>query len=404
MRTFPRLLSAAALVALAACQERLAAPGECPGVCPGDRSEIRDTVLLPVFGRDSTYIGFTAAGQGISLRLSNGLDATQEIGVVRFVSRPDLIPINGTAYPYTIDSVALSVVLQARDPNVTNLQLVLYRLPGASTVDSTRTYAEILASLTPANLIDSIPIPDTLRSGVLRKVFTGAALAAVQPQAGEGGVLAVAYRLSAPSPTGIRIGANAGGSAAPGFTTYFVSAVPDTALQRQPPLPRLIGYNGYVSSTTVTVDTTTITAGGVPSARALIRFDLPPRLRDSTSFVRATLELTPLQPLTGLAGDSVALDVRALLADLGAKSPRLASSPRQILFAPLIAGSSAVVQLDVTSLVDLWQPPNKLPASLFIALTPEASSFTRAVFGSTRKGVPPKLRLTYAIPFPFETP
>ena len=59
---------------------------------------------------------------------------------------------------------------------------------------------------------------------------------------------------------------------------------------------------------------------------------------------------------------------------------------------------------DVTSLDTLWQPPNHLPPALFLALQPEGSSFTQAVYGSTRQGVAPRLRLTYVLPYPFETP
>ncbi len=397
------VLAAFALV-LAGCQEKLAAPGECPGICPGDRSEIRDTTLLPVFGRDSTYTGYIAAGQGASLRLSSGLGGVQERGVVRFVPRPDSVTINAKQYPYTIDSVALSVALQARDPAATNLHLVFYRLPSPRTVDSTRTFADIESALLPANVIDSVPIPDSLRAGTIRRVFAGADLARIALPPADSGVLALGLRLSSSSPTGVRIGSGSAGSLAPSFVTYFTAQIADTALQRQPPLPRLIAYNGFVASVSAPVDNSTITVGGAPSSRALIRFEIPARLRDSTSIVRATLELTPVAPIGGLPTDSVALDIRAVLADLGAKSPRLANIPSQIVIAPLLVGSSDTVRVDITSLADLWQPPNRLPTALFIALQPEGASFTRAVFGSTRNGVAIRLRLTYAIPFPFETP
>jgi hypothetical protein len=43
---------------------------------------------------------------------------------------------------------------------------------------------------------------------------------------------------------------------------------------------------------------------------------------------------------------------------------------------------------------------------VFLSLLPEAASFTRPVFGSTRSGTvgAPRLRITYLKPFPFENP
>ena len=45
----------AVTLALAGCQEKLSAPGDCPGICPGDQSVVFDTLITPVFGGDSTY-------------------------------------------------------------------------------------------------------------------------------------------------------------------------------------------------------------------------------------------------------------------------------------------------------------------------------------------------------------
>ncbi len=397
------------LLGLLACQEKLAAPGDCPGICPGDRSAVFDTLITPLPGQDSTFGpanvgGFVSAGQGSSLQVANGLDGAETRAVVRFVKRPDVLTINDVAYPYRIDSVALSVTLLARDPAVTGLSLEIYRLSSAGAVDSTRTFAQVDADLVPANLLGIIPIPDTLRTGLLRKVYAGTALDSIAIPAADTGVLALGFRIVAPSATGIRIGGAAAGSSGPSFITYLQPVTTDTSLLHQPPLPRIVAYNGFVSSVIPAPDPAVLTVGGVPSSRSLLRFAVPSRIRDSSTIIRATLELTPTEPISGLPGDSVGLDVRAVLADLGAKSPRLASPTTRILISLLTPGSADTVRMDVTSLVDLWQAPSRLPPSLFLALQPEGSSFSRAVFGSTRQGVAPRLRLTYVLPFPFETP
>ncbi len=401
--------SAVLLGGLMGCQEKLEAPGECPGICPGDRSAVFDTVITASVGQDSTFGptnvgGFVAAGQGNSLQLANGLNGVEARGVARFTARPASIVINDTSYAYTVDSIALGVTLLRRDPAATGLALELYRLSSAPTLDSTRTFAQVDADMMPANRIGVIPIPDTLKSGVLLKVFKGPALDSVAIPAADAGILALGYRLTSPTPTGVRIASAATGTSGPQFVTYLTLVTSDTALLHQPPLPRIVAYNGFVSSVTTVPDSTTITVGGIPSSRALIRFAVPAHIRDSSTIIRATLELTPLAAPTGLPGDSVALDVRTVLADLGAKSPRLSDPATRVLITLLTLGSTDTVRADVTSLATLWQPPNRLPPSLFLALQPEGSSFTQAVYGSTRQGVAPRLRLTYVLPFPFETP
>ena len=405
-----RLLALGAVVlALAGCQEKLAAPGDCPGICPGDRSVVFDTLVTPLVGGDSTYGpgnvgGYVSAGEGSSLQVANGLGGADRLALVQFAPRPDSITLNGTTYPYTIDSVLIGVTLLRRDPAVTGLNLEIYRLPSPATADSTRTFTQLQADMAPANLVAVIPIPDTLQSGALKRTFTGAALDSISIPAADAGVLALGYRITAPAPTGVRLGSAASGSAGPLFLTYYTPATTDTSLLHQPPLPRIVAYNGFVSSASSIPDSTTITLGGVPSSRALLRFDIPARIRDSSTIIRATLELTPLVPMTGLPGDTVALDVRSVLADLGAKSPRLSSPATRILTSVLTLGSTDTVRIDVTSLADLWQNPTRLPPVLFLALQPEGSSFSQAVFGSTRQGVSPRLRLTYVLPYPFETP
>jgi hypothetical protein len=61
--------------------------------------------------------------------------------------------------------------------------------------------------------------------------------------------------------------------------------------------------------------------------------------------------------------------------------------------------------------VKLWQSNRNLPQSVFVQMFPEAATFARAVFFSTRSHGPdpsaqvaPRLRITYQRSFPFENP
>ena len=72
----------------------------------------------------------------------------------------------------------------------------------------------------------------------------------------------------------------------------------------------------------------------------------------------------------------------------------------------LTVGSADSVTLEVIDLVKTWQVPENPPAqAFFLSLQPEASSFTRPVFASTRSlSGAPRLRITYVAPLEFEEP
>jgi hypothetical protein len=79
---------------------------------------------------------------------------------------------------------------------------------------------------------------------------------------------------------------------------------------------------------------------------------------------------------------------------------------RFIVADTLSIGTADTVRLDVTPIVRLWQSSTERPDAVFLRLLPEAASFTRPVFGSTRSGAvgAPRLRITYLKTFPFENP
>jgi hypothetical protein len=399
----------AAFVGLAAmmtgCQERLTAPGECPELCPGGSATVFDTVLASVEGRDSSATGYVARGAGAALLASNGLPASEDRAVYRFLPRDDSIGVRDTLRGYVVDSVQISLNLVARDTLLDGLKLFLYRL--SPTVDSNTTFDAVAAEMTTANLIDSISVPDSVNGGTRTTILRGADADRVSLPVGTGGVLAIGVGISANGPTGVRLGSTQGGTAA-GFTTWVTVDVPDTGSLRHQTLTRATGFNTFVTQAPLVPDPNFLTVGGEPSSRAFIPFELPPRIQDSATVVRATLELLPAAPLLGLPTDPAGLDVRPILADLGPKSPVVddAATTTLIRRDTIPVGSSDTVRIDVTSIVQFWQSSNDLPRTLALKLLPEGASFTRAVFGSTRSPEvgAPRLRITYMLSFPFENP
>jgi hypothetical protein len=397
---------------MTACQERLTSPADCPALCPGGSMEVFDTIVPAVALRDSSFPavkdganGYISRGQGTALLVSSGFAASEDRAVYRFTPRGDSIAVRDTLRAYLVDSAQVSLTLAARDTLADGLKVYLYRV--ASTVDSTAGFADIESQLVEANLIDSIAVPDSVNNGAIKTVLRGADVDRLRLTPGGDSVLAIGLRMAANTPTGIRMGALAS-STAPTFTSYITVDVPDTGSVRNQTVTRATAFNTFVTQNPVVPDDALLTVGGEPSSRALVRFGLTDAFLDSATIVRATLELTPVQPIIGLPTDPSAIQTVAVVGDLGAKSP-LTTDATFIRQDTLPTVQSDTLRIEMTRIVQLWQSSRARPQSVFLRMIPEGATFARAVFFSTRSPsggvlVAPRLRITFQRSFPFETP
>ncbi len=384
---------------LAACQERLAAPADCPNLCPGGYV-IQDTILSAVADGDTSFSGYLVAGQGAQLRVSWQFPVSEDRVLIQFVPRPDSLTVGDSLTAYTIDSVRVEVSLVYRDTSVTGLKLFLYRLP--ATVDTTTTFTDVDTAFTMANMVDSFVV-DTGNAQRLRAVFSGAALSRVAIPAADSGVLALGVQIRADQGTGVRIGSPAGGSAAPIFLTYVKLPTSDTTTVDRV-ITRTARFATFLPETTPPPDPSVLTVGGVPSSRAVLRFPWPAFLRDSAQLIRGTLELVLATPIEGIPGDTARVQARPVLADFGAKSPTTGDA-FFISLAPVVPGQTDTVRFEVRNALTAWQGGSPRPSTFILQLSPEVSTFTRPIFGSSRTpGAVPRLRVTYARTFPFEEP
>jgi hypothetical protein len=387
---------------ITACQERLTSPADCPALCPGGSAQELDTIIPALPGRDSSFTGYVSRGGGVALLVSNDFGPSDDRAVYRFAPRTDSITVRDTLRSYVVDSAVISLTVVARDTNVNGLKVFLYRLP--PTVDSTVSFGGVDSLLAAPALIDSISVPDSVNTGLISTVLRGADADRLGLVPGGDSVLAIGLRIAADVPTGIRVGAIAGSNAAT-FTSYVTVDVPDTGLVRNQTMARASVFNTFVTREPVQPTDSLLTVGGEPSSRALIRFGLSNGFLDSATVVRATLELVPAHPILGLPTDPALLDTRAVLGDIGAKSP-LTVDPSLVRLDTLPAVQTDTVRVELTRIVQAWQALRTRPQSVFLTLRPEAASFTRAVFGSTRSPSigAPRLRITYQRSFSFETP
>jgi hypothetical protein len=322
------------------------------------------------------------------------------LAAVRFGVRPDSVRIGDSLYAYTIDSVVISIGVLARDANATGIVLQLYRAP--ATVDSGVTYADVASYVTPSTLLDSLVVPDTLQNGNLRAVFAGADLAKVDILPADSGVLAIAVGMTADSITGVELGSTNAATFLPSISTYISVAAVDST--KQPgPIRRVPAFDTYVEQNPPPLDSDQLQLGGAPSSRILVRFNVPPAVLTNVEILRAELLFTPIEPIQGVPNIGTTVTARGVLSDQGAKSPLV---PLLATSTALTVGSTDSVTLEVVTLVRTWQVPDNPPAqAFFLSLQPEASSFTRPVFASTRSpSGAPRLRITYVVPLEFQEP
>ena len=323
-----------------------------------------------------------------------------------------------------------------RDSAALNLRLELYRLPLG--IDSTSTYAGTDPAFggTPVRVVnldslvalpgrrdsvtgDSVLSVDSVRHAVTFSLkFDTTQIPFVVADSGR---LAFGLRVTADAPASAAFGSSEVGSGPE--VAWFIRVDSAGTLLERPLQRRLVGFDGFVfdpppdtlaSNNTLRSDT--LTVGGVPASRALLRLTLPRAIRDSSQIIRATLILVPVAPVPAAPPDSFFLMVNHVAADLGAKSPIANDTiaPKSALFGP---GLADTVQIEVTSLLRFWQFDTTSATAMYLRLLAldrvdstqlvgfEGSTFTALQLGSSRTpAFRPALRLTFVRRYKFGQP
>lgn len=375
-----------------ACQEQLAMQSQCPDLCPGEGLFVRDTVLLPIAERDSTYTGYIAAEEVTALLISNGIPAGDARAWATIPGRPDSVFVLGVRYAYTIDSAAISIHITARDTAVKNLYLVVHRVPVS--IDSSTTLAELDAHITPETVVDSVLLPDSLARGDIRIPIGLDRIPLLEPDESDTTQFGIAFRITSPVPTGVRLGSNFSAEGGPAYFLFVRAPTVDTTLRKQVitlPAER----SNYIHTPPPLSSPDVLFLGGKDGSRTILRFSLPRVIKDSGSILRATLELTPAVPVVGLANDPAEVHARAVLIDVGAKSPAFGGAAGVLL---LQSGATSAQAIEVGGPVSTWLGSAGLTSALLLGIVPEGGTFSRPEFFSSRSPTgAPRLRITYAV-------
>ena len=431
-----RRLSVLLLLAAAACTEESTAPGSCPNFCPGGEIGIADTILTDAIERDSSFRGYIQPYQSEQMAVADlpGIVDSRAIWIhAPMFTRVIPNPSDTTTVPITVDSSRLQVNIIRRDTLSTNLVLKLYRLP--LTLDSTSTFTSLATDFA-ATPVDSVNVSDLLArppigdtatvriwGDTIRTDSAGHTLQIAADSSllvyfdfdtltvpfvvADSGKLAWGVRVTADTLASIALGANDAVDRDPFIRWFYHYTKPDTL-----PAPdsvvntsatREVSFDSFVFDPPNPAIDDNLTVGGAPSARSLLRVDLPAFLHDSIDVVRATVILVPVAPVEGTRSDSFAILARPVLTDLGAKSPL---SNRAILYGrtSIAVGSSDTVRIELTDLVRQWARDTSIVTAFMLGQVPEAGSFTEIRFYSSRSLFKPALHVTYVKRFPFGAP
>ncbi|MGD0483841.1 MAG: hypothetical protein ABSB58_04200 [Gemmatimonadales bacterium] len=400
-----RAAAGAALAALLAglgCRENVTSPGSCPDLCPAASVVLVDTVLTGIVASDSSYRGYFAPAEAQILALAD-LDSLRSVALVRFGARDSTWypSTNDTAVKIaTVDSVQLRITLASRDTTAKNLRILVYRIPAA--FDTGMTWADVQPYLADSELVDTIAVADTVTSGDVLWTLPHGVVDTIT--GADAGVVAFAFAVRASSKTGLGLTSTEDASGGPHLEWFVHAGAPRDTLTHA----FLVGtdYDTFVYDPPPTMPASALVAGGLPSARSIIRLQLPREAIDSVRVVRATLILTPMQRARGLPKESFLLSARGIVRDLG---------PKSVIFADTSAGGTASVavgdsnevHIEVGRLLRAWGTTagDSLPRVIMLLGEPEGGGMTEVTLGRGNAGAAaPRLRLTFVRPYPFGLP
>jgi hypothetical protein len=424
-----RLTRLALLLALTACTEQATAPGVCPDFCPGGQIGVVDTIFTDMIERDTAFSGYVEASGGEVMAIADVPGAVDSRAIFRMNAMPTSIVLHDTTTsPIVVDSARLQIQILHRDTSATNLWLKLYRLPLA--IDSTTTFAQVIPPFTDS-IVDSVNVNallsapkigdsatvhiwgDTIQTDSAGHVllvgadsslilYTDLDTAQARFVAADSGKVAFGYRVSPDSANTIALGTSDNGRGP--RLTWFFNFLDSTSTKKDSSLSRGPIFDTFVFNPPTPAIDSNLAIGGAPAARSLLRVKIPTLLRDSADVVRATLILVPVGPVPGAPADSFTILARAVIADLGAKSPL--STNRDFFGTHVVHLNAAdTLRMELTDLVRSWALDSTLASALMLGQAPEGASYTQIRFYSTRApAFRPTLHITFVRRYAFGAP
>ena len=410
-----RILALLAPLVLGACGERLEGGAACPVLCSGESLALKDTVLDAIV-LDSTLTGFPPRGSANLLAVANSGDSVELRYIVRFDSLPiRYISVNDTLPITSVDSAHVRIAIE-EDVSRFNGPVVFEAYDVDTTAVDSVTSA-LLPLFRPTRLIGSVSVDSAALKDSVRLFLNNDAVAA---KITTGQRLRVGIRVVAAQPVRIAVlSANTGSppllrfDPAPADTAIDFFTVPPRS--RTPVGERRIAldFTDYivVAGGQQTLPADVIGVGGPRGRRTYFRFELPARITDSTTVIRASLVLTQKPAPTYGFADSITVSPQVVIATTEVTDLFKAAlitdtlpgnNPPSIFRLPasrMPPGVSAQRVFDVGEVVRFWRSTtaDRVPQAIVLRSTLEGLALVEAQFYSTEAAanLRPRLLITY---------
>ena len=418
-RVWALALLAGVVSTVVACREELDGSAGCPSLCPEQNIVSRDTVLESFATVDTTVVGYPLLGTESLLLVASRGDTLDARAVMRFDSLTQTFTRGNTdSTIYAVDSSMVTVRLDTTGTKATAPVTVEIYDVDTAVVDTATSVA--LALFRPDRLIggktyEPAELKDTLRIPLQNdKVL--AKLIGPPPRR-----FRIGFRLTSSASAQIRIVAREGGI----LSELSYDPSPDTVVKS------LVNLEGSLTPTdnpTLRGDLTDyqlvavsqgtavgnlLGVGGLPAQRTFFRFNIPSRLVDSTTVVRATLILTQIPTSSVDASDSLTIYphvVRAAveLTDV-AKSAGILNPPSLEIDSLRVRPSDGGQRfIEMVGAMRSWQAlgPTTLQRAIVLRAQTEGASAPVVLFHSSKAApaLRPRLRITYVNKVDFGIP
>ena len=420
------ILCAASLVAvLSACAEDFAGGAACPVLCPESNFQVVNDTLEGVIAFDSTISGYPLpGGEGILTllqRFGNG-DTVITGGVVRFDFIPKMVPVGtDSALVTKVDSATLRLQVVGATIDSLSGRDTVKRVPltievyDVDTTASDFDTAAVRARFRPSTLIGTYTVRrDSLPDSLIVRLDTAAVRARVQT-----GRLRVGLRVRSDSTMQLPIASTESGG--PLFLRFWARAGTDSVLRtvgvassstgEEGDLPDLDDYL-IVLRGTPPPPPQMLVVGGLPARRVYVRLNVPSRLVDSVTVIRAALVLTQA-PVRGRTDDTIRTRIQANISiatpvvEVGRAALLVRSSPG-LIDQRRAPSDSGLVRFELAGTFPFWRlnPEDQLPRALVFRSGREGQFPSEFYFYSSEApaNLRPRIEISYVPAVDFMLP
>jgi len=405
---------------IVACREDLNGSAGCPSLCPEQIVESRDTVLQAFVAIDSTVLGYPPIGTETRLLLAARGDTLDARAVMRFDTLTQQFSHGGSdSTIYAVDSAVVNLVLDTTGTKATQPVTVEVYDVDTTVVDTAVSAA--LALFRPDRLIGgkTYAVTDLKKDTLRVPLQNEKVLAKLRGDAPRR--LRIGFKISSAESAQLRVISREGG----GAPTLSYDPSPDTAVH---PIFNAQSSRTPTDNPTLKADLTDyqlvaksqsssagrlLGVGGLPAQRAYLRFEIPSRLIDSATVVRATLLLTQAPANSVDAGDSLTIYPQVVRAAIGVtdvgRSAGILNAPKleidSLRVKPSDGGQRAI---EIVGALREWKAvgPTTLQRAIVLRSSTEGASAPAALFFSSEAAPDqrPRLRITYTNPVQFGIP